>query len=168
MLRLIAIVVLFSCSAVMCRRVDGYDAESSNCTSNEEFKYLEECPGEVTCGSRGSGILCAAVIRYAVPQCVCKEGLYRGDEDDANGCYTQEQCDKLLCPGDNQFFECGDKCDNVCATLDKQNRTNCPVSVYTYICLPQCYCSDGYARDDKNNCIPIENCDQLSHTNSDE
>ncbi|CAH0627375.1 unnamed protein product [Chrysodeixis includens] len=154
MLRLL-LVVLFSCSAVTCRRVDGFDAESAKCSPDEVFQYIEPCPGEGSCGTRGSSISCPDVIQYAEPQCVCKEGLYRGNDD---GCYTEEQCDKLLCPGDNQFFECGDKCDNVCATLDKQNRTNCPVSVYTYICLPQCYCSDGYARDDKKNCIPIENC----------
>ncbi|XP_026729505.1 von Willebrand factor-like [Trichoplusia ni] len=157
-MKILLLVVLFSCSTAMCRRVNGFDAESANCTSDEEFKYLEPCPGEVNCGSLNAAVACPAVVQHAVPQCVCKEGLHRGYD---NRCYTKERCDELLCPGGNQFFECGDVCDNVCTMLDKQNRTNCPESVYTYLCLPQCYCNDGYARDYKQNCIPIENCDSL-------
>ena len=62
----------------------------------------------------------------------------------------------VKCPGPNEFFDCGGACDNVCATLQEQNQTNCPI--INIQCNSMCYCEKGYARNDKNICIPIDQC----------
>lgn len=66
-------------------------------------------------------------------------------------------CDfTVKCTGPNEYFACGGACDNVCETLDKQNQTNCPIR--NIKCNPMCYCNEGYARNDKQICVPIEQC----------
>ncbi|XP_026729507.1 SCO-spondin-like [Trichoplusia ni] len=163
MLRLL--IVLVSCSTAMSRQVDKYDAESANCRPDEEYEWIYPCPGEETCITRDDRLLCLEDIQYKVPHCICKEGLYRAEN---GSCYNSEQCDKWKCPGDHEHFECASECDNVCATLDRQNKTNCPIRRYVHfdICSIRCYCDDGYARDDKGNCIPIEDCG--NHTTTEE
>ncbi|CAH0627379.1 unnamed protein product [Chrysodeixis includens] len=158
MLRLF--IVLVSCYAAMCREVDKFDPESAACRPDEEFSLLHPCPGEETCITRDDRLSCLAIPQPYVPHCVCKKGLYRAED---GSCYNDEQCDKWKCPGDHEHFECASECDNVCATLDIQNKTNCPIRRFKYfnICSPKCYCDDGYARDDDGNCIPIEDCGVL-------
>lgn len=63
------------------------------------------------------------------------------------------------CTKPNEFFACGGACDNECDKLDSQNRTVCPI--VNIKCNPKCYCEDGYARDYKNNCVPISECPGL-------
>jgi hypothetical protein len=60
------------------------------------------------------------------------------------------------CSKPNEFYSCGGACDNECKTLGKQNRTSCPIVNIT--CNKKCYCEDGYARDAKGNCIPVDQC----------
>nr|3SSB_C Chain C, Inducible metalloproteinase inhibitor protein [Galleria mellonella]3SSB_D Chain D, Inducible metalloproteinase inhibitor protein [Galleria mellonella]7SKL_B Chain B, IMPI alpha [Galleria mellonella]7SKL_D Chain D, IMPI alpha [Galleria mellonella]7SKM_B Chain B, IMPI alpha [Galleria mellonella]7SKM_D Chain D, IMPI alpha [Galleria mellonella] len=33
----------------------------------------------------------------------------------------------LICNGGHEYYECGGACDNVCADLHIQNKTNCPI-----------------------------------------
>ncbi|KOB67041.1 Serine protease inhibitor 28, partial [Operophtera brumata] len=55
------------------------------------------------------------------------------------------------CRGQNEFFSCGSACDNECSMLATQNRTNCPIK--NIMCNKKCYCDDGFARDDKKQCL---------------
>ncbi|CAD0198478.1 unnamed protein product [Chrysodeixis includens] len=133
------------------------------CRPDEVYKSINTCPGEDTCKNRDDGLVCFEDFPSVESKCVCKEGLYRAED---GSCYTNEQCNKWKCPGDHEHFECDTECDNVCATLDRQNKTNCPIRRFKYfnICSPKCYCDDGYARDDQGNCIPIEECGLFSTT----
>ncbi|XP_039748870.1 zonadhesin-like isoform X3 [Pararge aegeria] len=84
--------------------------------------------------------------------CHCKEGMLRTE----NGtCVAADQCPPK-CDGPHEYFSCGSACDNVCATLKIQNKTNCPIT--NKKCNPKCYCQEGYARDSNNICIPIRKC----------
>lgn len=67
----------------------------------------------------------------------------------------------VKCNGSHEYFSCGQECDNVCATLNKQNKTNFPI--VNIQCNEQCYCEDGYARNGSNICIPIEECPGKFH-----
>ncbi|XP_026729506.1 SCO-spondin-like [Trichoplusia ni] len=159
-------IVLISCCTVMCAKIFHFNLhkeerfDGMNCKSDEVAKRIYPCPGERNCNDRYNPRLCLASIQRSYPACVCKDGLLRAED---GSCYTNEQCDKWKCPGDHEHYECASECDNVCATLDRQNKTNCPIRKYDNfdICSPRCYCDDGYARDDKGNCIPIEDCDKL-------
>ncbi|XP_037299545.1 zonadhesin isoform X3 [Manduca sexta] len=103
------------------------------------------------------------------PGCYCRDGYAR---DETGNCVPVDKCNNPAlrakratqkdlfpvkeCNGPNEFFQCGPACDNVCATLDKQNRTHCPL--VNVMCNSRCYCNDGYARDDRGICIPVEQC----------
>ncbi|CAH0627377.1 unnamed protein product [Chrysodeixis includens] len=156
------LLVLVFCYMVTCREVHQRDAASANCGPDEEFKFIYPCPGEKTCITRDHRRGCPAIAQCTVPHCLCREGLYRAED---GSCYNDEQCNKWKCPGDHEHFECASECDNVCATLDRQNKTNCPIRKYVNfdICSPKCYCDDGYARDDQGNCIPIKDCGVLEN-----
>lgn len=65
----------------------------------------------------------------------------------------------LICNGGHEYYECGGACDNVCADLHIQNKTNCPI--INIRCNDKCYCEDGYARDVNGKCIPIKDCPKI-------
>ncbi|KOB68857.1 Serine protease inhibitor 28 [Operophtera brumata] len=122
---------------------------------NKPHEYFEPCdygcPPQ-TCESLDRFYVCP--IREGEtckPRCKCKEGYYRN----INGeCITEEQCRKCMCP--HEYFSCGGACDNVCATLHKQNQTNCPI--VNIKCNEMCYCEKDYARAKNGTCIPMHKC----------
>ncbi|XP_075970264.1 inducible metalloproteinase inhibitor protein-like isoform X1 [Anticarsia gemmatalis] len=140
--------VLFSFCVVYCV---GNDAVPLRCGANQEVRCVPTCPPERTCRNRGIQFSCLQTCERCQHKCVCKEGFYRNFLGD---CITNEQCD--LCPGNNEFYACDSACDNECSTWHKQNRTNCPI--INIDCNRGCYCDDGYARDSKRNCVPVEKC----------
>nr|WDD44669.1 zonadhesin 1 [Ephestia kuehniella] len=120
---------------------------------NEEYVQCPDCsPG--TCESIGKIYHCPfqpSDPSKCTGACRCKSGYFYNKIGE---CIKKEEC--LQCKGEHEFFSCGPECDNVCATLDKQNRTNCPI--INIQCNKKCYCEDGYARDENNTCIPIDQC----------
>ncbi|GJQ77623.1 hypothetical protein Trydic_g12751 [Trypoxylus dichotomus] len=56
------------------------------------------------------------------------------------------------CPRPNEILKCGGDCEKECWNLEKE----CPI---INICRNDCYCVDGYVRDDRGFCIPVEECD---------
>lgn len=63
----------------------------------------------------------------------------------------------MKCDGPHEYFSCGSACDNVCSLLHIQSQANCPI--INIDCNRMCYCEEGYARDENNICIPIEDCE---------
>ncbi|KAJ8732169.1 hypothetical protein PYW08_014899 [Mythimna loreyi] len=158
----------------MCYCEKGYARNASNicvpiaqcpppCTKPHEVYDLcpHTCPPQ-TCAAIGLAYPCPHPpegIEFCNPACRCEEGYYRNSADE---CISEEEC--LKCTGPNEHFSCGPVCDNVCATLKTENQTNCP-----YInkrCNSKCYCDEGYARDDNNICIPIDQCGVSCHGDS--
>ncbi|XP_052738623.1 zonadhesin [Bicyclus anynana] len=122
-----------------------------NCFGANEVRGCHRtCPPQ-TCEFIGKRIFCPLQSKECKPECRCKEGFYRNK---INQCISKEEC--LKCKRPNEFFTCGGACDNVCATLATQNRTNCPIK--NIKCNPKCYCVDGYARDSNETCVPISEC----------
>ncbi|CAD0198470.1 unnamed protein product [Chrysodeixis includens] len=133
-------------------------SEPLNCRPDEEVQCLQ-CPGELTCRQPSDpGVACLAWFNQpCYRQCVCKDGRYRKKD---GSCITEEECDSLKCTGAHEKLECHGICDTACESLGRHNKTHCPSTPIG--CLKQCYCEDGYARDDQNNCIPIEQCEPLN------
>ncbi|CAH0627383.1 unnamed protein product [Chrysodeixis includens] len=159
MCRSIIIIVIISCCVCLVAALPDKLINVSKCRSDEVFRCEMPCPGEKSCWTRDETVYCPDVIEDCVNRCVCRDGMLRSDD---GSCISNEQCDKLKCPGDHEHFECASECDNVCATLDRQNKTNCPIPSAN-ICTPKCYCNDGYARNDQGKCVLVKNCgDQRS------
>nr|QZP43462.1 zonadhesin-like protein 1 [Pseudoips prasinana] len=131
--------------------IPGDQCPESECPNQNE--HYDPCPYECspgTCDTIGKSYSCPAQIKCN-PACVCDRDYYKNSIGE---CISEEDC--LKCTGPNEYFSCGGACDNVCATLNEQNQTNCPI--VNIVCNPMCYCIDGYARDDNNNCVPINEC----------
>lgn len=59
----------------------------------------------------------------------------------------------IRCPGLNEIYGCGTPCQYTCDTLDE------PCLLNTYVhCFYACYCYEGYARNESNICIPMDQC----------
>ncbi|XP_075970402.1 uncharacterized protein LOC142972888 isoform X3 [Anticarsia gemmatalis] len=146
-----------------CRCVDGYVRNNKGvCVTRDQcpkctkpHEVYDRCPPicpPQTCEGLQEIILCPNESkRKCQPACRCEPGYYRNKIGE---CISEENCRK--CPGEHEYFSCGGACDNVCATLSEKNQTNC--DIFTYVCTPMCYCEEGYARDDNNVCIPIDQC----------
>ncbi|XP_053602921.1 fibulin-1-like [Plodia interpunctella] len=119
---------------------------------NEVAACVYSCPPERTCRNRGIYFSCRNK-GDCQEECRCKDGYFRNPLGD---CITGNECD--MCPGDNEFFSCGQECDNVCTELKMQNRTNCPID--NIVCNKKCYCEDGFARDENKKCVPMEKCSE--------
>ncbi|XP_050672953.1 inducible metalloproteinase inhibitor protein-like [Leptidea sinapis] len=121
------------------------------CSMNEILDCVFECPPEKSCRNREIKFSCLDVITPCRPKCVCKKGYIRNSQ---NVCILEDYCEK--CNGENEYYSCGPHCDNVCATLHEMNQTHCPI--VNIRCNDKCYCREGYARNDQNECIPISEC----------
>lgn len=80
----------------------------------------------------------------------------------SNYTYSSLFTDKLKCPGPNEHYECGYVCDNECGRLGERDGTDCQQE--SYRCIRQCYCDEGFARDEKDTCIPDGNCSTYGKT----
>ncbi|XP_052750888.1 zonadhesin isoform X1 [Galleria mellonella] len=116
------------------------------------------CPPQ-TCDAIGKSYSCPSIPTnptevpgYCKPACRCKPGYYRNLIDQ---CISKKDC--LKCTGPHEYFSCGGACDNVCATIKKQNQTHCPIINIT--CNRKCYCEADYARNVNGTCIPIDECE---------
>ncbi|XP_018571454.1 inducible metalloproteinase inhibitor protein-like [Anoplophora glabripennis] len=58
----------------------------------------------------------------------------------------------INCTRPNEYYDCGSACQTECATLGQ------PCPIINVRCNDDCYCMDGYARDDNGVCIRIEDC----------
>ncbi|CAG9818445.1 unnamed protein product [Phaedon cochleariae] len=68
---------------------------------------------------------------------------------------TRSQWNKtppIVCDKPNEEYQCGSACQTRCIRLE----CNCPIQ--NVRCNDACYCKDGYARDENNECIPIADC----------
>ncbi|XP_041976026.1 inducible metalloproteinase inhibitor protein-like [Aricia agestis] len=122
---------------------------------HEVEKCVNECPPERTCKNKDVKFSCHNIDKECEPKCVCEDGYFRNPLGD---CISTENCER--CSGEHEYYSCGGFCDNVCSNLREQNKTHCPV--VNIVCNQKCYCEDGYARDERNRCIPIAECSQNS------
>uniref|UniRef100_A0A2A4JHY5 TIL domain-containing protein n=1 Tax=Heliothis virescens TaxID=7102 RepID=A0A2A4JHY5_HELVI len=141
-------VAVFSCCVLLCAGVN------SECDENEEMQCVHSCPPQKTCRDRDIPVYCTRVFGPCTSRCVCKPGYIRNENND---CISEDQCE--ICEKENEFYDCDVPCDNVCESLTVRNRTNC--DLYSYKCIRQCYCKDGYARDSDRNCVPIDECPEM-------
>lgn len=102
----------------------------------------DPCP--ITCDNKDDQIACITICQSGA--CKCKEGFVR---DYRGKCIIPNKCQKC---GKNEFFNCGSACDTTCATLGEA------CTIINKKCVEMCYCKDGFARDDKGACIPIDQC----------
>ncbi|KAI4494000.1 hypothetical protein M0802_009376 [Mischocyttarus mexicanus] len=58
----------------------------------------------------------------------------------------------IICDRPNEHYECGSACQTECRTLGQI----CPI--VNIRCNDDCYCNNGYARNDDGVCIPISEC----------
>ncbi|XP_057651848.1 inducible metalloproteinase inhibitor protein [Diorhabda carinulata] len=56
------------------------------------------------------------------------------------------------CKGPNEHYACGSACQTACETLGE------PCPIVNVRCNDDCFCNDGYARDDDGICIPQKKC----------
>lgn len=56
------------------------------------------------------------------------------------------------CEGNDEYLNPGPNCDTECATLNE------PCTKVYFRAPDGCYCNKGYARDNDNHCVPIEQC----------
>ncbi|XP_059048366.1 zonadhesin-like [Achroia grisella] len=153
------------CPPPKCRCKDGFHKDNKgNCVlwddcpkCNKPFEQYFDSPRPcppLTCDAiTGKGYDCSTEPGPSEDPCICYKGYYRNK---IRECILKEDCFK--CTGPHEYFSCGGACDNVCATLSTQNQTNCPI--VNVKCNEMCYCEEGYARNDNNICIPIEDCRQ--------
>ncbi|KAJ8732616.1 hypothetical protein PYW07_015215 [Mythimna separata] len=147
------------CQKGYLRNNDGACVPEDKCpiTCTQPHEVYDPCPHTCppqTCAAIGIAYPCPHPPEgeeFCTPACRCENGYYRNS---AGECISEEEC--LKCTGPNEHFSCGRICDNECATLKTQNRTNCP-----YVnkrCYSKCYCDEGYARDGNGICIPVDQC----------
>ncbi|CRK91692.1 CLUMA_CG005339, isoform A [Clunio marinus] len=84
--------------------------------------------------------------RMCIPACYCKEGFVR----DPNGdCIDPSQC-KKACGKNQQFLDCYNFCEATCEDpIPRPCRR---------MCIPDCYCNDGFVRDAEGECILPKEC----------
>ncbi|XP_063931736.1 inducible metalloproteinase inhibitor protein-like [Zophobas morio] len=58
----------------------------------------------------------------------------------------------INCTRPNEYYNCGSACQTECATLGQV----CPI--VNFRCNDACYCIEGYARNEKGDCIPQSEC----------
>ncbi|CAH0727832.1 unnamed protein product, partial [Brenthis ino] len=142
-----------------CRCIDNYYKNDKNvcvpknecliCNGQNEVPGCDSCSPQ-TCESIGKTYNCPLEPAVCKPTCRCKKGFYRNK---IGQCISKTDC--LKCTGPNEYFSCGSACDNECSDLSK-NQTSCPI--INVKCNEKCYCEAGYARNNRNICIPIEKC----------
>lgn len=103
--------------------------------------------------------------RNCVIGCICQEGFVRNDKGQ---CVLPSQCPNsdaiassslLLAPlpecGPNELYnECGSACPETCDTFNGlvENRA------CILLCVPGCFCKDGFVRSKDGQCIPPSEC----------
>ncbi|XP_044744019.1 zonadhesin-like [Chrysoperla carnea] len=138
------------CEQGYVRSASGKCVLPSQCPVNETCTKPNERYNE--CGTKNQRS-CTNFFNYSPPAggcekvCECDNGYVR----DCNGFCTQPQSCPNLC-GKNEKFDCGSACDTECATLGQ------PCPIQNIKCNEKCYCIDGYARNSKGECIPINEC----------
>ncbi|XP_044742925.1 mucin-5B-like isoform X2 [Chrysoperla carnea] len=136
---------------------DGYvRSDSKGCVLPTQCPVNETCtkPYEQynPCGSKYQRS-CSNFFNYSRPECDCQEmcECVSGYVRDLNGfCVQPQECPNIC--GTNEKFDCGSACDTECKTLGE------PCPIVNVKCNEKCYCVDGYARNCKGECVPINEC----------
>ncbi|XP_039439707.1 zonadhesin-like [Culex pipiens pallens] len=166
-----------ACQDGFVRNHDGRCVLPSECPDlpEESSLIMPECaPNEVfsECGTACPDT-CANLddpkprpcTRNCVIGCICQEGFVRNDEGQ---CVLPSQCPNsdaiassslLLAPlpecGPNELYnECGTACPETCDTFNGlvENRA------CILLCVPGCFCKDGFVRNKDGQCIPPSEC----------
>nr|XP_033340203.1 inducible metalloproteinase inhibitor protein-like [Megalopta genalis] len=58
----------------------------------------------------------------------------------------------LICNGPNEEYACGSACQRRCDSLNE------PCMIVNIKCNDACYCKEGFARNCRDICIPIDSC----------
>ncbi|XP_014599125.1 PREDICTED: inducible metalloproteinase inhibitor protein [Polistes canadensis] len=58
----------------------------------------------------------------------------------------------IVCDQPNEEYQCGSACQTRCDTLGE------PCPIINIKCNEGCYCINGYARNDNDVCVPINEC----------
>ncbi|XP_028042397.1 zonadhesin-like isoform X6 [Bombyx mandarina] len=137
------------------------------CISEEDCR---RCPGKheyYSCGGACDNICdklseenqtsCSIINIKCNEMCYCEEGYARNKN---NICVPFDQCNDPVCPENERY----DKCPAFLCGPQKCSElgfgTNCPASVNNGTCpgKPGCVCDNGYVRNNKNVCIPQDQC----------
>ncbi|XP_077291699.1 zonadhesin-like [Arctopsyche grandis] len=113
---------------------------------NETYSSCDDpCP--TTCANKDQEPKKCLAICENEGACICKPEYIRGWNQN---CIKPEECP--TCEGPNEFFSCGSACDTTCETMGKK------CDIFNKKCTEMCYCKEGFARDSKGVCIPINDC----------
>ncbi|XP_037041481.1 zonadhesin-like isoform X4 [Bradysia coprophila] len=93
-----------------------------------------------------------ACTKQCVPGCYCQEGYVRND---AGNCVLPCDCEPEV-PRCTKKFEVFNPCGSACP-LTCDNYKHPPVC--TRQCVPECYCKEGYVRNDAGNCVLPCDCE---------
>ncbi|XP_061391701.1 serine protease inhibitor swm-1-like [Musca vetustissima] len=114
-----------------------FTAPPTRCGPNEQFTTCgSACP--VRCGRRQPDVC----TLQCIVGCQCKGGYARND----NGDFPFSQ----VCGPNSQFHSCGSGCPLICGQPRPQ--------VCTAQCIAGCQCKPGYARNDKGDSPPTQEC----------
>ncbi|GFR05007.1 hypothetical protein TNCT_498982 [Trichonephila clavata] len=133
-----------------------------SCRSNEVYKQCgSACPP--TCSNRGENQICTL---QCVAGCFCKDGLVRDDqgecvkpeecppstqEPQGPGGSTEDDCVSDQCGEDEKYYDCSPSCGGTCDTYRLRPVLDC-------VCLPGCWCHEGYVKRRDGKCVLETDC----------
>ncbi|XP_077285527.1 zonadhesin-like [Arctopsyche grandis] len=125
-------------------RIDGECVTMKKCCTDQNSE-LTDCPApcDDTCESKPAAD--CQLQPCSTKGCRCKKGYVRNG---SGACILKEKCPS--CSNPNEVYSsCGTACEPTC-----DNRT----PICTFQCVSGCFCKDGYIRNNKKQCIPIDTC----------
>ncbi|XP_026759806.1 keratin-associated protein 16-1-like isoform X2 [Galleria mellonella] len=144
-----------------------FNSGFSQCTSsgepscsrdNEVFVNCKvECPDSYCPVDDSRGIIACDPPYPCPPGCVCKYTHRRKSLTDLQ-CIEPQDCPPVNCTRPNEVW-CS--CPSPCLAEGCADVNNQPTTCNTLIkpvCNPRCVCMDGYFRDDRDICVPAEDC----------
>uniref|UniRef100_A0A914UM77 TIL domain-containing protein n=1 Tax=Plectus sambesii TaxID=2011161 RepID=A0A914UM77_9BILA len=91
------------------------------------------------------------------PKCVCRQGFFLLNENDGQPtCVEIGRCPSYQCGTNETLNPCGNACDKKCSQRGQ------PQPCAKMCHAPACWCKPGFFRNDKNECVAEDDCEQLS------
>ncbi|GBP26747.1 Mucin-19 [Eumeta japonica] len=139
------------CAEGYVRRQDGACVKPDKCPKpcgyNEEYNFCaSSCP--VTCSNRFVADQWSC-IQLCREKCDCIPGTLRNS---SGICVPTDECTPPICKKNEEYKSCGTACPDTCLNYDDPDR------VCIDICVEDCFCKEGYVRNDKWECVKPEQC----------